>query len=39
MSERSDEVAALLQLATVPLLQPEAHHRLDRLADEPASAR
>jgi ATP-dependent RNA circularization protein (DNA/RNA ligase family) len=32
--KRRNEVAALLQLATVPLLQPEAHHCLDRLADE-----
>lgn len=32
--QHRNEVAALLQLATVPLLQPEAHHRLDHLADE-----
>lgn len=32
--QRRNQAAALLQLATVPLLQPEAHHRLDRLADE-----
>lgn len=32
--QRRNEVAALLQLATVPLLQPEAHHCLDHLADE-----
>lgn len=32
--QRRNAVAALLQLATVPLLQPEAHHQLDRLADE-----
>jgi hypothetical protein len=32
--QRRHQVAALLQLATVPLLQPEAHHQFDRLADE-----
>jgi ATP-dependent RNA circularization protein (DNA/RNA ligase family) len=32
--QRRNQVAALLQLATVPLLQPEAHHQLHRLADE-----
>jgi ATP-dependent RNA circularization protein (DNA/RNA ligase family) len=32
--QRRNHVAALLQLATVPLLQSEAHHQLDRLADE-----
>jgi len=32
--QHRNEAAALLDLATVPLLQPEVHHRLDRLADE-----
>lgn len=32
--QRRNEVATLLQLATVPLLQENEQHRLDRLADE-----
>jgi ATP-dependent RNA circularization protein (DNA/RNA ligase family) len=32
--QRRNEISTLLQLATVPLLQSEAHHQLDRLADE-----
>jgi ATP-dependent RNA circularization protein (DNA/RNA ligase family) len=32
--QRRNEVAALLQLVTVPLLQDESHHRLDFLAEE-----
>jgi ATP-dependent RNA circularization protein (DNA/RNA ligase family) len=32
--QRRNEIATLLQLATVPLLQDEAHHTLDALADE-----
>lgn len=32
--QRRNEAAALLDLATVPLLQDETQHRLDRLADE-----